>query len=323
MARKSKAEQIEEEEIFEEEEAEEDAYEDEEYEEEGRSSRLIPTVIMVAALGGFVSLAWYAYHAGTGSVNKDELTLVEADKTPMKEKPLNPGGMKFPHQDKTIFNAVSNGGATATPERVAPVPEEPVSREQLAGAAASGEPSTWVNPQVAQAPAAEPKEPAATATENVALKPVQPAVPSAAAPVQPITSQPSAPVTAQSNGQPASAAPAAVELAEKETPAPVAKKEPVKAAAPASAPVKKEAPKPVAAGSGTIQLGAFKSEAEARAEWSKMTRKAPELSGLSPNVLRADLGAKGVFYRLRASVADAKSTCASLSAKGQACIVVK
>ena len=59
---------------------------------------------MFGVVAGFVALAWYAYHAGTQSVKDEDLIVVEADKTPMKEKPVDPGGMQFPNQDKTIFD---------------------------------------------------------------------------------------------------------------------------------------------------------------------------------------------------------------------------
>jgi len=51
------------------------------------------------------------------------------------------------------------------------------------------------------------------------------------------------------------------------------------------------------------------------------------LAGLDPAVITADLGARGVYYRLRAgplaSEAAAETVCATLTAREQSCIVVR
>ncbi len=87
-----------------------------------------------------MALAWYAYHAGTQSTKDEDLLVVEADKTPMKEKPLDPGGMKFPNQDKTIFETFSNAQPPKV-ERVLPAPEEPLPQEMPI----RPETTTWMN----------------------------------------------------------------------------------------------------------------------------------------------------------------------------------
>ena len=92
--------------------------------------------------------------------------------------------------------------------------------------------------------------------------------------------------------------------------------------------VKAEAAKPAAkpatsTGKVKVQLGAYKSEAEAKAEWAKMQKKYSGLAGRTPTIVKADLGEKGVFYRLRTgnfgTANEAKLFCATL--KGQACII--
>ena len=56
-----------------------------------------------------------------------------------------------------------------------------------------------------------------------------------------------------------------------------------------------------------------------------MHLKQKELSDKEPLIVKADLGSKGVYYRLRtggfASSAEAKEFCSALTAKGQACII--
>lgn len=102
---------------------------------------------------------------------------------------------------------------------------------------------------------------------------------------------------------------------------------PAKAEKPAK-PAKAEKPaKPAGTGSHGVQLAAYGSEALARDGWEKIRRHFPDLAGLSHSIQRADLGAKGVVYRLRvgplASAQAAQALCGKLQAKGQACNPVR
>src|SRR4051812_38416219 len=105
-------------------------------------TRWAPLVIVLAVVAGFVTLSWYAYHAGIQSVKEEDLMVVEADKTPIKEKPADPGGMQIPNQDKTVFETFSANNAKQPPkvERVLPVPEEPMPKDMDAS-----DSTTWVN----------------------------------------------------------------------------------------------------------------------------------------------------------------------------------
>lgn len=72
-----------------------------------------------------------------------------------------------------------------------------------------------------------------------------------------------------------------------------------------------------AAGGGVyIQLGSLGSREAAVNEWARLQKKFPQaLSGLSLDIQRADLGAKGVYYRVRGGmlpVAQARDICARL-----------
>ena len=138
--------------------------------------------------------------------------------------------------------------------------------------------------------------------------------------------------TAMSTPAPAPAdSPEADEPAADATPAP---KPAVAAPAPAPEPVSTPAPAPaaapaaVAAGDYLVQIAAFRSDAEAQAAWTKLKGKNEDLLGTySPNVMQADLGAKGIYFRLRfgpfSTRDDAISVCESLKARKQDCLVVK
>lgn len=310
-------------------------------------TRWIPSIIVFCVVAGFFTLSWYAYHAGMESVKEEDLLVVEADKTPVKEKPADPGGMQFPNQDKTIFETF--GGSKAAPqkvERLLPTPEEPLSKE------AEGETSTWINEKLAddkkdakgeqvlgkkkdekagrQVITAESdtetfvaarKETPDAALEK-AVKGDDKAEKQAAAKAEKEKAaaekaEKEAAAKAEKEAKEAEAK-AAKEAAEAEK---TAKAEKERKAAEAKEKAADEAPA-AAGGSGRVQLGAYRSEEEAGQAWDKMHLKHKELSDKQPSIVRADLGEKGIYYRLRITgLADAKGLCAALSAKGQACII--
>lgn len=73
-------------------------------------------------------------------------------------------------------------------------------------------------------------------------------------------------------------------------------------------------------GGRLVQLGAWRSEAEARAGWEKAIAVAADgLKGTKPQIAPADVPAKGRFYRLRVSTFDPARLCARLQAAGQGC----
>jgi tetratricopeptide (TPR) repeat protein len=74
------------------------------------------------------------------------------------------------------------------------------------------------------------------------------------------------------------------------------------------------------AGGQEVQLGAWRSEAEATAGWhAAVTMAGGILTGLSPHIVTADLPGRGRYYRLRVRVTDSKQLCAALTARGMDC----
>jgi cell division protein FtsN len=92
-----------------------------------------------------------------------------------------------------------------------------------------------------------------------------------------------------------------------------------------AAPTAAAAPTP-AAGSYGIQLGAFKSSADAaNRRWAHLEKEYPKLfAGLSPTVAPKK-GASGTLYRLQVAgltEKHARAICKSLKAKSQACVLI-
>ena len=76
-----------------------------------------------------------------------------------------------------------------------------------------------------------------------------------------------------------------------------------------------------------VQLMALRSEAAAQTAWREFNRSYPRLaSGAFVDIQRADLGARGVFYRLRlgafGSRDEARNYCDELKSNGRDCMVV-
>jgi tetratricopeptide (TPR) repeat protein len=101
----------------------------------------------------------------------------------------------------------------------------------------------------------------------------------------------------------------------------------VEVATAAEAPeAKSEKAVPVATG-WTVQLASANSEDAAWSTWKKMQARHKVLKEKSPDVVQADLGAKGIVYRVRLSGFDAqegaKKACAKLKKGGVACFIIK
>lgn len=100
-------------------------------------------------------------------------------------------------------------------------------------------------------------------------------------------------------------------------PAPAVKPATQTAAAPAQPASVQPAPSR-GAGGGTIQLGAFNSEAIAVAEWGRLTGQFSDLGQLSRSITTVEVGGK-TLYRLRASGVGAREACKTIRAAGKPC----
>ena len=86
---------------------------------------------------------------------------------------------------------------------------------------------------------------------------------------------------------------------------------------------------PVVTGGGyTVQVSSQRSEEEAQSSFRDLQAKYPNvLGGRAPIIRRADLGAKGIFFRTMvgpfASADEATELCSNLKAAGGACLVQK
>lgn len=155
--------------------------------------------------------------------------------------------------------------------------------------------------------AAPPPVKTVTTTPIVPPKPVAPKPPTAVAPK---------PGTA---GAPLALGPVAPRLAS-------AQPEPPRAAAPAPTAPTPITPSAGGAGDWMVQISASKSEADARRSLSDAQRRYSALSGRAGDVQKADLGAKGTFFRARVSAGSreaAAALCAQVQGQGGQCMVTR
>ena len=269
-----------------------------------RGRRFLAIAVAVVAFGGFAGLIYYAYSKGREVGSSSVAPIIRAGDGPTKVRPDQPGGMQVPNQDKEVYGRVSpNQSGGSRVESLLPPPEQPLPRTALRQVP---EPPTGHILGPATAPPLPPPPPIANlgAAQMPETSPTTPASP------------PSPPPAAAARAQPPPAASA--------PPARTAAPPP---AAPQTAAIGPGAVSP-AAGSYRVQLVALRTEQLALAEWEKLKKANPDLfNGLSPNVVRADLGEKGIYYRLQAGplagAAQATDLCEKAKSRKLGCIVVR
>ncbi|MDV7338767.1 SPOR domain-containing protein [Terasakiella sp. A23] len=317
----------------------------------GKAIKLFLAVTVVAGLGGG---AWY--FVGGGPTDADNVPVVRAEVAPMKEKPSDPGGMDVPNRDKTVYNRVSGENTEPKLERLLPRPEKPMAKpekgialppmpESGTGAAMSKELPPM--PVVEKAP--EIKE-AAKPVEKVAPAPVLPAVPPAELAEK---IEPPAPASIKDDNAPRalvkrSEQPAGPDKQDKdelvakiaealkeepkqaEKPAEIANVTPPPAPKPTAKPAAPKAPavKEAVKSGYVMQLLSSKSESGVKKTWDKIKSKNGDVvNGLSSNIVKANLGEKGIYYRLRlgpvATGDEAKKICNQLKKRNVGCFIVR
>lgn len=267
-------------------------------EEEPRRSSFIRNLLVICVMLGCAGAIYFAYNKGKqagGGETGGAIPLIRADQDPTKKKPDDAGG-SVPDQDKLVYNPNDPNGAKV--ERLLPPPEQPLPKPVPVPGATDTLPVQNVAPVAA--PQAAPPTAAIGVATNAASQ--------------------QANATGLMTAPPGAKAVPGIEI----PPAPPA--QPAQAAAPAK-PVPLTPPAPAATGPLRVQIAATKDEPSARAEFARLQKAHADLLGnLSATVVKADLGDKGVFYRIQAGpIADkaqADKLCAQLKPLGIGCIVV-
>ncbi len=323
-------------------------------------SPLFATVALLLTGAAFAGIIIASYP--DGDQPGDNIPVITADATPLREAPSDPGGMAVAHEDSTIYGSIRSAGLQETPpiENLLAA-EKPVEAPPADALASLGTPGQL---EAVKESAEESGGGTVSAVEPAAgdLQPAAPVEMAGADPLNPSSTNEAGEAQAPSQSMAeAGGIPMKADVAPAEKPAMApaastpetlayvrsvlenkdASKDMASAsaateesAAPAEMPAIEPASGAAAAagaaikpGSTYIQLASIGSESAASKEWAKLQKAHSSLSGLEYRVQRADLGAKGVFFRIQAgpmSKDSAKSVCNAIKAqKPGGCIIVQ
>lgn len=249
-------------------------------------------LILTLAIGVlivFAAVVWNTYRQGVRPQD-GALPMVVAEAQPYKRVPDDRGGVQIDDLDRMLYDVID--GSTREP---ASAPQQVASRSD---AYLKGGPPLDLRPSSSQetgpAEGASRQVPQAAEPDSIVPGEIESEALEPLPPLEPARSQPSQPVRVEEQ--------------------PVSEPEPRFAFA--------------KGGDYLVQISALRSEAAATDAWKRASRSHPQIfEGASMSIERADLGAKGVFYRLRAgafgSREGAADFCSAYKSEGGDCIVVR
>ncbi len=255
---------------------------------------LVLVVVMVFAA---VAIFFAVYQQGTRERGKTTPPVITAEKGPTKVEPEDPGGMVVEHQDKLVYDKVS-GEERQQVEVLLPESEEPV---DLSGLRTAEEEAKKETAKIIESAAKSEEKSPLPPEENVVIEtvdmgpsPQTTTKEAEPAPVKTTTPKPAGPKPAEV--MPATTQPSAA------------------------------SGQPATSGSHVVQVAAFPEAELAAKAWETLKAKhGPVVGNMRPDIQVADLGDKGVWYRLRvgpfASKSTAQDACNKLKARGQECLV--
>jgi hypothetical protein len=275
--------------------------------DEDDSSRLpVLLVIGLLVVAAFSGVVWLAYTQGVQRGRADTPGMLMGDNQATKPDQGAPG-LKVYEQPAPSDDA---SGSDAAPQPSAPQTPPPQKADAAPANVLPAAPAAAPTPAVS---ITGPVDGSAVAPKQN-LPPVQLRATKAPHPITPV-------VAAASPPKPAEPAPVL-------KPAEVAAPKPAETPAPTQ--IASAEPPPsssAAAGAYGLQIGAYPSEAEAKAAWQTFLHKHPMAASYDSEIRMADLGAKGTWYRLRlgsfGARSDAAAFCEKLKADGGNCFVAK
>lgn len=265
-------------------------------------------VALAAVVGWFVLSPRYSNNSNA------ELPVIRRPQTAIKIQPTEPGGMEILNQDKSVYDIIEKkDGSAPVVENLLPPPEEPqapiIAPQQIA------EVNNETIDKIIDEEITSPAVDVTTKAEEIIKIAEAPKVSAAIIPQEEEKLVPLSQV-----------APTPVETVEVKEVATIEVKEAVQI------PVKPEvevakAPAKAGKGSWQIQLMSSPNQKALETSWNGMVKKYSVLKDQPHEIETADLGAKGIFYRLQAGAfADrngADTLCKDIKALGGTCIVKK
>ena len=261
----------------------------------------VPALIAWVTLSAFAGALWFAYEQGVRAGMENTPPLIKAEAGPVKVPPDDPGGLEVPHQDKEIYERMAGSETTGQEEAtLRPEAERPVSKEQLLASTGRGD--------------------NASGTPTIPVPPLQKITDSG----QGESEVPPAPVSTAEEAAEVSSAEGGTET-KLPPPVPLVPKASNQVAATQP---QKPSVQQTATAVFRVQLGAYRTAEAAEGDWVRFsTREESLLGSLDHVIVRADLGGKGIYYRLQAGPLDgpgaARAMCNKLQQRKLGCLVVR
>ncbi|MCW5749305.1 MAG: SPOR domain-containing protein [Alphaproteobacteria bacterium] len=257
-----------------------------------RRATIVTVMVTIAALSSFGGTVYWAHkqdieRGGPGL----PIPMIKPADGPAKVKPDDPKGQQIPNQDIDAYRRVDPNAVPVPPERLMPPPAAP----QIPTASLPATPPA-TTPSAAPPTIADTPSPSTTASGTPMTTP-----PVAAAP---------APTTPPAATAPDTAAPKISDTSD----------------GPSIASIVDSLNGPAAGGGYRIQVASERSEDVAKSTWARLQKANGDVLGnLHMQAARADLGDKGIWYRVQAGPLEekqAKETCARLKARNIGCVLL-
>ena len=252
-------------------------------------------ILLVAVIGVGGYFSWMQWGDTLSSIGANELPIVKAPEKPFKVRPKERGGKDFPNRDKLVYDRLDRKPSTIEVENLLPRPEVPllpprsdrVETEEL----------TVRSKKRKLPPKTIGSQPTTDEVRAVKKPPLNFNSPKLKNNESKTTIKPSSQIVLESPINPGFG--------------------------PSAEPVTSN-PR---VESYQVQLAAVRTITSAEKEWLRLRAKNQTLlNKLKLNIVRADLGKQGIFFRLRAgplaSQASAKTLCQALARKKVGCLVI-
>lgn len=278
-----------------------------------KARRFSIRTILILVIVAMAAIVWYAYPRGADRYQDAELPLVRADNQPYKVLPANRGGMEIPHQDSTIFSA-ADGLDAGQVETLLPEPEQPMDRQNINVIGAPPENSLVQTPDMKLD--VKLSEKAAPPPQRAQLIKVPENTPSGEP--APVREEPDFEQSLDMVLNAPQNEPEVIETIVKEK-----KTEDVKEASNPETRLRTSF-----TATHFVQLGAYRSKDDAQSEYAQKQNKYGDIiKGYNVHYKYADLGAKGIYYRLQIgpmAETEAQSVCNRiLEITSGGCLVTK
>ncbi|MGB0720686.1 MAG: SPOR domain-containing protein [Bdellovibrionales bacterium] len=313
------------------------------------TSPFFATGLLLLVGVGFAGMVLMSY---PGADDRDVPVIEAQDFAAYKEMPGDPGGMDIPYQDSTVFMSLRDGQMAETvPIENLFADEPPIDRDAMIAQnmteAEAIEPAAGLSRDVdrdvdngadvieqaagVKVPERKPVAPSMDAQIDSANEPAAVSAVGDAAEEKPVAAMHkpgTSPETLnfvrgvleqKDSKEKGNLSEALLNMDRSSGASEVSGAPAPQAAAKVAADIKPAAGFAISAGGKYVQLGSVKSESGAAQEWKVLQKKYPaELSAAKYRVQRADLGDRGVFYRIQAgpmSADSANTICGSIKAQ--------